>query len=144
MFKAMGPRGTLGPGPLGANWARAPGEPLGPGSKGTLGSPRRRRRQRRQFTRNKETSGVTSGFPSPPDPSRAAFYFFLIGEWEIVIVNKTKYKMESPPPAHPILKSASTPTRRSTDGALSERYFTTARAILPYDELEKEPNRVYF
>ena len=34
MFKAMGPRGTLGPGPLGANWARAPGDPLGPGPKG--------------------------------------------------------------------------------------------------------------
>ena len=37
MFKAMGPRGTLGPGPLGANWAWAPGEPLGPGPKGSLG-----------------------------------------------------------------------------------------------------------
>ena len=42
MFKAMGPRGTLGPGPLGANWAQAPGNPwaraqrgqLGPGPKG--------------------------------------------------------------------------------------------------------------
>ena len=34
MFKAMGPRGTLGPRPLGANWAQAPGEPLGPGPKG--------------------------------------------------------------------------------------------------------------
>ena len=34
MFKAMGPRGTLGPGPLGANWAWAPGDPLGPGPKG--------------------------------------------------------------------------------------------------------------
>ena len=37
MFKAMGPRGTLGPRPQGNPWARAPEEPLGPGPKGTLG-----------------------------------------------------------------------------------------------------------
>ena len=32
-----GPRGSLGPGPLGIPWARAPGEPLDPGPRGTLG-----------------------------------------------------------------------------------------------------------
>ena len=31
------PLGRLGPWPLGANWARAPGEPLGPGPKGPTG-----------------------------------------------------------------------------------------------------------
>ena len=34
MFKAMGPKGPLGPGPKGNNWARGPKGPLGPGPKG--------------------------------------------------------------------------------------------------------------